>query len=114
MPRAGGSGSCLSVSSAPAPWLDFREARGSEGCYVFPGGICADSSKASEGPWCTSQTWPSELPGPLAHLLTAVLLMLSQSNNCIIINTNNYLTVTTTRHWGNGMCCLEQEAPGFE
>lgn len=99
MPRAGGSGSCLSMSSA-APWLGFREAQGSEGCCVLPGGICADSSKASEGPWCTSQTWPSQLPGPLAHLLTAALLMLPQSNSYIIINMNNYLTVTTTRHWG--------------
>ena len=30
-PGAGGSGSCLSMRSVPAPWLGFREARGSPG-----------------------------------------------------------------------------------
>lgn len=65
VPRPGGSGSRLSARAAPAPWPGFREAGGSEGCCRLPGGICADRSKASEGPRCdgsSRQLRPSELP----------------------------------------------------
>ena len=40
VPRAGGWGSCLSIFSAPASWMDFREARGSPGGAQPLRGLC--------------------------------------------------------------------------
>lgn len=116
VPRAGGSGNCLSVSSMPAPWLGFREARGSEGCCSLPGGICADSSQASEGTLvhrpmaAPRQTCPSELPVHLARLLSAALLTLPQSRNFSNIN-DNYPTITTRGDWEVMECDVESRRP---
>lgn len=71
-------------------------------------GVQANSGSGSEADLA------EDLPERVANLLAATLLTLPPSNNFIIINNINYLTITAASYCGQWSVLLRQEAPGSE
>lgn len=112
VPETGGWGSCLSVCSGPAPWLDFREAwesRGGAHSLVRAVLTAPRLPRVPGAPAAPRQT------GRLSTFLAYSLLHFRHhpEQSFITKNNNNYLTITATGSWGARSVLLGAEPLGL-